>query len=276
MSTPSSNSSVSSVVAINGAQLIYDVSGDGPALVLIHAGIADRRMWDDQIPAFSRNYRVLRYDLRGYGQSDLPPEPYAHHEDLAGLMRHLGIAHAHILGASIGGQIAIDFTLAYPAMVRSLIRVASGVGEQEPSDVLKRAWKEMEIAAEADDFAQVIELELKLWVDGSNRGPESVNSAVRDRVREMNTALVDRIAEQDAAEEVQLKPPAIDRLAEIGVPTLIVVGDQDVPDVLAMADLMKTMIPNARKVVIPNAAHMVNMERLDDFNRVVLEFLGTH
>jgi 3-oxoadipate enol-lactonase len=266
---------ISGIAEVNGAHLAYDMTGNGPALVLIHAGIADRRMWDDQIPALNRDYRVLRYDLRGYGESDIPPEPFAHHDDLAGLLQHLRIDQAHILGVSQGGKVAIDFTLSYPAMVTSLIRVSSGVGEQEPSAILQRAWGEMEQAEEAEGLGRVLELELQLWVDGPTRSEQAVNTKVRDRVREMNAALFERIPQHEAAEESSLDPPAIERLTEIQAPTLIIVGDKDVPDVLAIAELMETQISNSRKVIFPDAAHMVSMERPDEFNRVVMEFLNS-
>jgi pimeloyl-ACP methyl ester carboxylesterase len=133
----------------------------------------------------------------------------------------------------------------------------------------------MEKAEEAEGLTRVIELELQLWVDGASRSPQDVNPTVRERVREMNTALFDRISEHEAADETPFSPPAIDRLGEISAPTLIIVGALDVPDVLAMADLMESRIPNATKVVIPEAAHMVNMERPEEFNRVVIEFLDT-
>jgi pimeloyl-ACP methyl ester carboxylesterase len=188
-------------------------------------------------------------------------------------MGYLGIAQAHILGISQGGQVAVDLTLSHPEMVMSLIRVSSGVGEREPSDDLKRAWQEMEQAEETEGLSKVIELELELWVDGPGRLPQAVNPTIRQRVRDMNTALFERIPEHEAAEESPLTPPAIDRLGEISTPTLIIVGDLDVPDVHSMAHLMETTIPNAKKVTIPNAAHMVSMERPEEFNRIVLEFL---
>ena len=108
---------------------------------------------------FSQHYQVVRYDLRGYGESTIPPQPYAHHDDLAALLQHLGIEQAHILGISMGGRVAIDFTLTYPEMVTSLIRVNSGVGEFEPSEVLQNAWAEMEKAEETEGLDAVIELE---------------------------------------------------------------------------------------------------------------------
>jgi 3-oxoadipate enol-lactonase len=258
---------------INGARIAYDIEGTGPPLVLIHAGIADRRMWDDQIPEFSNHYQVLRYDLRGFGESTIPPSSYAHHEDLAGLLHQLGIDRAHILGISQGGQVAIDFTISHPEMVMSLTRVSSGIGEREPSDALQQAWAEMERAEATEGLSKVIELELQLWVDGPERSAQAVNPTVRKRIREMNTALFARIPEHEAAEEIHLEPPAIERLNEIKAPTLVIVGKQDVPDVHTIAELLETSIKNAQKVVIPDAAHMVSMERPEEFNRIVLDFL---
>lgn len=269
------NTARSGIADINGATIAYDITGDGEALVLIHAGIADRRMWDPQIPDFSQRYRVVRYDLRGYGESTIPPQPYAHHEDLAGLLRHLKIDQAHILGISMGGRVAIDFTLAYPGMVKSLIRVNSGVGEVELSDVLQNAWAEMERAEETEGLDAVIELETRLWVDGPNRTPDQVSPAIRNKVHAMNAALFARIDEHEAAEELPLESAAIERLTEIAVPTLIIVSTEDVPDVRVAADLMESSIAGSRKVVISNAAHMVSMEQPEAFNKAVLEFLGT-
>ncbi len=273
MGTSQPTSSHSDLADINGATIAYDVIGEGPTLVLVHAGIADRRMWDEQIPVFSEHYQVVRYDLRGYGESTIPPQPYAHHEDLAELLHHLQIEQAHILGISMGGRVAIEFTLSHPEMVRSLIRVNSGVGEIAPSAVLQTAWEAMEAAEETEGLTAVIELENRLWVDGPNRSPKEVPSAIRDRVQEMNTALFARIAEHEAAEELPIEPPVGERFREISVPTLIIVGGEDVPDVHTVADLMETSITGSRKVVIPDAAHMVSMERPEVFNQAVLEFL---
>ena len=257
------------------AHIAYDVAGEGPALVLIHAGIADRRMWDDQIPAFSRDYQVVRYDIRGFGESTMPPTDYANHEDLAGLLDHLEIAQAHVLGISMGGKVALDFTLAHPDRVTSLIRVSADLPETPVSDVLKRAWDDMKAAEENNGLSDVIELEINLWVDGPNRKPGTVNQRVRDRVREMNTALFARIVEHDAATENRITPPTIERLQEIQVPTLNIVGEEDVPDVHTAAQLLKEGIRTAKMVNVPGAAHMVSMEKPEEFNDIVLEFLGS-
>jgi pimeloyl-ACP methyl ester carboxylesterase len=259
---------------INGAQIAYDITGTGPALVLIHAGIADRRMWDNQIPAFSHNYQVVRYDLRGFGESTMPPTEYAHHADLAALLDHLSIAQAHVLGISMGGGVATDFTLTHPEAVKSLIRVSAGFPETDISEVLKQAWDNLEAVETSAGQSAVIEPELDLWVDGPNRKPAPERAAIRAKIREMNTAILARSAEHDAAKPVRLTPPTIEPLQATGVQILNIVGEEDVPDIQTSAELLKRSIPTANVVNFPDTAHMVNMERPEEFNQVVLNFLA--
>jgi 3-oxoadipate enol-lactonase len=273
---PDQNATLTNTAEINGATIAYDVTGTGPALVLIHAGIADRRMWDEQIPAFSRNYQVVRYDVRGFGESTMPPIEYAHHEDLAGLLDHLGIDQAHILGISMGGGVATEFAITHPEATKSLIRVSADFPESEISDVLKRAWDEME-TREANGATQIelIELELDLWVDGPNRKPAPEREAIRQKIRQMNTAIFARATEQDAAKAIGLTPPTIEPLQKIHVPILNIIGDEDVPDMATAADLLERAIPTAKMVNFPDTAHMVTMERPEEFNEIVLNFLAT-
>jgi pimeloyl-ACP methyl ester carboxylesterase len=258
-------------VEVNGAPLYYDIAGAGHPLVLIHEGIADSRMYDDQFGAFAQHYRVIRYDVHGFGRSGIPAGSFSSHEALHDLLRVLGVERTYLLGMSMGGGIAIDFTLTYPTMVDALILVAAGVGGYTASDVVKQQWSEVGAALDRGDVAQAVELALRMWVDGPMRSAEQVDPAVRERVREM-MAHAFALPESDPQ---PLEPPALSRLAEIHVPTLIIVGSGDVPDILAQADLLEHGITGAQKVVIPGVAHVPNMERPQDFNRIVLDFLGT-
>jgi pimeloyl-ACP methyl ester carboxylesterase len=254
---------------VNGARLYFEVAGEGPAIVLLHAGIADSRMWDAQVGAFAEAFRVLRYDTRGYGRSNFPPGPFARHEDLHGLLRHFGIERAALVGCSMGGATAIDFALQHPEMVTALVPVASGLGGYQWSDVVSAYDEEEEAALERGDIDAVIELNLRFWVDGPRRTPEQVSPAVREAARAM-------LRDSSTSTEGQpqpLEPPAITRVAEIDTPTLVVVGDEDVADIGVIADLLVTGIRGARKAVITGAAHLPNMERPAEFNRSVLDFL---
>lgn len=265
---------------VNGAKLYYEVRGEGHPLVLAHAGIADSRMWDDQMDAFSQRYQVIRYDFRGCGQSEIPPEPYSLNEDLYGLLRALGVSRAHLIGVSMSGAMVVDFTLTHPEMVTALIPVASGLSGfgLELSDLPPEEAaleEEAEAAAEAGDFARANDLEVHIWVDGPRRTPDQVNPTVRERVREMNGLIYSRWEEQKRATHRRMEPPAAGRLAEIHAPTLVIVGDQDLTEVQLTTDALAAGIPGARKAVIPNAAHVPNMERPDEFNRIVLDFLAS-
>jgi 3-oxoadipate enol-lactonase len=266
-----SNEATTGYADVYGARLYFEMMGMGHPLVLIHAGIADSRMWDDQFTDFAEHYRVIRYDIRGFGKSAMPAGPSSTSRDLYGLLTALGIARAYVVGLSIGGGIAIDFTLRYPEMVSALVLVASGLGGTQPSAEMRRADATVDAALERGGIDAAVEAENRLWVDGPKRTPDQVDPTVRARVSEMNGALY-RLPEVDAPRE-RLDPPAIGRLGEIHVPTLILVGDGDVPDVIETANLLEQGIAGARKVVFPGVAHMVNMEQPEAFNRIVLNFL---
>ncbi|MCC7446975.1 MAG: alpha/beta hydrolase [Anaerolineae bacterium] len=257
---------------VNGARLYYEAAGAGEPLMLIHAGIADHRMWDDQWPVFTDQYRTIRYDVRGFGQSVMPAGVYDQTDDLYALLRLLHVEQTHVLAVSMGVGIALDFTLAHPAMVKSLIAVAPGASGGQPSETVRQQWAEIEALAQQGDIPGAVELELRMWVDGPRRTPDQVDGTVRARVRDMNLVnFQNSLSEQG----IPLTPerPAMARLAEIAVPTLVIVGDADVADILRNADSLAARIAGASKVVMPGVAHVPNMERPQDFNRIVLEFL---
>lgn len=264
-------------VDVEGARLYYETAGAGHPLVMLHAGIANMHYWDDQWEPFARAYRVVRYDIRGYGKSIMPPGPFNMRDDLYRLMRALGIERAYLMGASIGGGIVVDFALEHPEMVDALIPVVPGLsGGPPPSEEEMRQWREVEramtAAREEGNLDLVDEITARLWVDGPTRTPEQVDPAVRARVLRM---LRDNRAAEPAEEgsPVRLDPPARGRLHDIHVPTLVVLGDADVPGVNVNGDILASEIPGARKAVMHGVAHAPNMERPEEFNRIVLDFL---
>jgi pimeloyl-ACP methyl ester carboxylesterase len=263
---------------VNGARLSYEVAGSGHPVVLVHAGIADRRMWDDQFAPFAQRYRVIRYDQRGFGQSTVPAGLFAFHDDLYHLLRQLDVPQATLIGVSLGGATAINFALAHPEMVAGLVVVGSGLGGMEwppPSPEELALFSQVEEAGEAGDFATANEVEVHIWVDGPHRNPAAVNPGVRERVREMNLQTFTRHDENEQAQPQELEPPASVRLGEIQAPTLVLIGDQDVSSVQAIADHLAANIPGARKVVLPNTAHVPNMEQPETFNQLVFDFLDS-
>src|ERR687894_2826224 len=143
---------------VNGAALYYETMGAGEPLVLLHAGIADRRMWDRQFEALAERYRVVRFDRRGFGRSPLTDGPYAHHEDLRGLLDGLGIERASLVGCSMGGAAAIDFALRYPERVRAMVLVGSAVSGAESDEPPPKEWDQLVAPDEAGDLESVSEL----------------------------------------------------------------------------------------------------------------------
>jgi len=256
-----------------GAPLYYEVAGEGHPLLLIHAGVADSRMWNDQFEVFAQQYRVIRYDMRGFGRSSVPAGPFANHEDTFALLQHLGIKQAHVIGMSFGGLVALDFTLAHPERVTSLVLGAPSVsGRKSLSADVQRFAEEEEALIEQGNLEAATELNLRMWVDGPRRTPDQVDPTVRQRVYEMQYHAF-TVPIPDEAKEIALEPPATTRLAEIHVPTLLIVGEYDIPDKHELVAQLAIEIPQARQVVIPGAAHVINMEQPAEFNRIVLDFL---
>jgi 3-oxoadipate enol-lactonase len=255
-----------------GAPLYYEIAGHGQAVLFIHAGIADGRMWDEQISIFAQHYQTIRYDIRGFGQSQIPAAPFAHHADPAALLHALNIEKAHVIGNSFGGKIAIDFALTYPELVASLVLVAPSVGGDTPSPEVRQFWEEEEALLEQGDLKAATELNVRMWVDGPRRNSDQVSARIRQRVYDMQYHAF-TVPEPEGSEEITLQPPAITRLAEIRVPTLIIMGDYDFTDKLELAQQLSEQIPNAQLVIIPDTAHVLSMEQPEQFNQHVLSFL---
>ena len=263
-------------VPVPGGRLYYQESGAGPAVILMHAGIADHTMWDAQVGPFSGHYRIVRYDLRGFGRSSMPEADFMPHDDLRLLLEHLEIEKPALVGVSVSGGIAVDFAIAHPGGLWALVPVAAGLDGYDWSgdESLARFGAEEKAAIEAGDLDRAVELNVELWVDGPGRGPGDVDPAVRERVRQMQRAIFEK--GDPAGEALSLEPLAIERLDEIRAPTLAVVGDQDVPAIIEITDIIAARVPGARKAIIANAAHVPNMERPEEFNRLVLDFLDAH
>ncbi|MGD1905748.1 MAG: alpha/beta fold hydrolase [Leptolyngbyaceae cyanobacterium] len=263
----------SGLAKINGAQLYYEVEGTGQPLLLLHAGIADGRMWDAQFEAFSKVYQVIRFDLRGFGKSNMPPGAFSNHEDVHALLDFLKIKTVYLLGLSLGAAIALDFTLAYPSYVKALVLGAPSVSGENPSEQIRNLWEKEDEALEKDDFEEATELNLRFWVDGPHRQANQVSSRIRERVLEMQMDIFKKDIPEDI-QEIELSPPAIERLREISIPVQAMVGDLDLEEKIALTDRLINQISKSRKVTIPGAAHMLNMEKPEVFNQSVIDFLA--
>ncbi len=268
---------------VNGTTLYYEVAGAGHPFILVHGHLLDRRSWDDQFAIFAQQYRVVRYDQRGFGDSGLitKGQPYSDRQDLYELMKFLDIESAFLMGVSGGGALAIDFTLEHPELVDALIPVTAGVSGYQPSEEVMKAnpdvvrmYTGLNRAFEQHDIPQVVEISLQLWTDGPGRLPGQAAADVRERVREMTAHNWMRPDDEAQAETppVALDPPAIGRLAEIRVPTLVILGEFDGPNPL---EQLTKEIPGAKKAVMAETAHHPFMEKPAQFNQIVLDFLGS-
>ncbi|MDQ6709310.1 MAG: alpha/beta hydrolase, partial [Candidatus Dormibacteraeota bacterium] len=256
---------------VEAAKLWYEVVGQGPPLVLIHSGITDSRSWKPQMEAFARGFEVLRYDMRGFGQSDTTHGEYSARADLLTVMDAAGVRQAALLGVSMGSSLAIDVTLAHPDRVSALVVVGPGFSGRQQSDAFKALMGEVDQIFEEKGLDATIEREMEIWLYGKGRTAADVDPALRAAVFEMDRFNSERFPADMKARP--LDPPAAGRLQEIGVPTLIVVGDRDLYDVMDAAEQLEAGITGARRVVMPGTAHVPNMEQPDVFNRIVLEFL---
>jgi pimeloyl-ACP methyl ester carboxylesterase len=258
------------------AQLAYQTAGQGFPVVLLHAGIADSRMWAGQVEALRQRYQAVTYDMRGYGQCLPVDEAYTPQGDVIALLDHLGIAQAVLVGCSNGGRIAINTALAYPERVKALIHVNGGLNgfdylaHMSPQELDLET--QIEAAAEQGDLDLTNELEVRLWVDGLQRSPDQVDPAVRQLVAQMNRQAL-LYQQQGLGQEVPLQPPAAERLANLTLPMLIVTGTLDTPSAQACAEYILQRAPQARQVLIPDTAHLPNLERPAEFNQAILEFL---
>lgn len=259
---------------VGEAKLYYEIAGEGTPLVMLHAGVADSRQWDNEFRRFAEDHRVLRYDRRGYGRSEPVEGEYSHLGDLVRLLDELGLREPLVvMGCSMGGGLAMDFALDHPTRVKALIMVGAGPGGLEldvPPHPKEAAAEE---AFEAGDLDKVAELETQIWFDGIGRTPGQVDQRMRELAYEM-----DRLALSHEAKELgtllpDTEAPAVGRLPELHVYVLVVVGAEDIPFLHAAAEYMTERLPRVRAATIEDAAHLCNMDQPEEFYRVVKGFL---
>ena len=260
------------VVPVAGTELRYSVAGSGPPLAFVHAGITDSRLWNHQVAAFADGYRVITYDLRGYGRSALPPEPYAHHEDLLSLFDALEVDRAHVVGASMGAATAVDFALENPGRVRSLTLIGPAIGGYDYDDPDTMAgWSAATEAFDSGDWDGAATIEADMWLAGVGRDLEDIDPAVRDLVHEM--LLRSYGLEDDRATERELDPPAVARLEELAVPVFLVHGEHERADIVDVAHLIENSLDDVTIEVLADTAHLPSLERPEAFTATLESFL---
>ncbi|MEP6910995.1 MAG: alpha/beta fold hydrolase [Actinomycetota bacterium] len=257
------------------AELHYEVAGEGPPVVLVHEGITDSRMWDPQWTSFPPLHKTVRYDMRGFGETPISPGSFSNARDLVELLERLALGPAAIVGVSLGGRVALEVAVARPDLVSALVLVGSGLPGHDWTEETQAGWAEEGAALERGDLDAAVEVNLRMWVDGPGRSANDVDPRVREFVGLMQRrALELQMPVGDDADEEPLVPDLADRLGEITVPTLIIVGEEDRPDMHTIADRLAAAIPHARRATIPATAHVPSIERPEEFDRLVLEFLA--
>lgn len=264
-------------VDVPGGRLYFRVDGDGPPVVLVHAGIADLRSWDPVVPGLvEAGFRAVRYDRRGFGRSETEDVAFSNRADLVALLEALAIERAAVVGNSAGGQIAIDTAIEQPDRIVAVVGVAAGLGGFEAAltpeeDALIAEMDRLEEADEPDVDA-IVDLDLRVWVAGPGQPRDRVPAWLRERVAEMDRAAND--PGRVRGRPIVLQPPASVRLEELRCPVLAVAGSLDLSDVARAALHLAANAPHARAVILPDVAHMIGMERPTELIRLVSKFLG--
>jgi 3-oxoadipate enol-lactonase len=265
----------SGFIEVDGGRIYYEVEGSGHPLLLIHGGLGSLRMWDDQVPAFAERHRVIRFDTRGFGRTETDDVEFSNRADAVSVLDHAGADTAYVIGQSRGGMIALDVALEFPERVDALVSVAGGIGgyqPQLPAGADAPPWDEMERLWTSKEWDRLAELETRVWVDGWGQPPSRVDPELRRRVQDW--ILTTYRAEKAEGRPQPLESPAVERLAELRVPTLVLVGGVDEAGGVAAERHLAASVAGARAVEFPNVAHMIQLEEPKRFNQVVLEFLA--
>ncbi|MFD9902867.1 alpha/beta fold hydrolase [Streptomyces sp. NPDC059063] len=245
--------------------LSHDVAGDGPALVLLHSGVCDRRMWDAQWAALiDAGYRLVRCDFRGFGETPAPDRPHSDAEDVLALLDSLGIGQAALVGSSFGGHVALEIAARWPDRISALALLCSALPGHEPSAELTALGEREEALIEAGDIVGATELMVDSWL-----GPDA-DETVREAVRRMQRHAFD--VQVSAAEEFDSIEAEFD-LAAVRAPCLALSGAHDLADFRQIAARLPDLLASADHVELPWAGHLPSLERPSAVTDLLIGFL---
>lgn len=258
--------------SIEGKQIYYEEAGSGHPLVLVHSALMNSTMWADQVPVFAQHFRTITLDLYGFGKSAFTDQKIMNHAlDLKGLLDHLGIEKTHILGLSMGAEAVLSFALEYPERVSALVLVSSGLDGFDYSKYGPITWWENFIGAiHQKEFDKAIDVFMGAAVDGVD---VPASPAVRERARAIMKTYNFRHYYDDELMWWGPDVPPIEQLDKIKFPLLVMIGAEDHPIHVDIADEYVKRVPGAKKVIVPGAAHVINFQQPEFFNKTVLDFL---
>lgn len=260
---------------VPGASLYYETDGspDDPALLLIHAGIAQLRMWDPQIETLSKDHFVVRFDERGFGMTEAEAGEFSDRADALAVLDHLGVDTVTAIGCSRGGMIAIDLAVDAPDRIRGLVTIGSGpAGHPEIEETPHEA--ELYAVMEAATGVEKLRLEADFWDVGPLRDATALDPGFVATARELNVANLSHINENHRG--TALDPSAYERLGEIAVPALIMVGEHDVSVMMPETVTLLERIAGSEDYRFAEAAHIPSVEQPEEFEAVLVPWLARH
>jgi 3-oxoadipate enol-lactonase len=264
---------------VAGASLYYEAEGhiSAPAVLLIHAGVATLRMWDPQIAALAKKHYVIRFDTRGYGETETEDVPFSDVDDALALLDHLGIVRATVVGCSRGGRIALDLAVEHPARVAGLVTIGSGPAGFPETELTEREdalFDELDALLAGQKWEELNRRETELWTIGPERRAADLDPAFVAKAYELSEPNIRH--HSDAPTPIPLDNPAYYRVADIDAPTLIIVGDHDLSEALAQYEYLAETIPGADSCRFPDSAHLPSVEQPEEFTRMLLDWLTKH
>ena len=272
MTAASELASELSFFASADGDLAYLDVGTGDPVVLLHSGFADHRVFDDQLPSLAAEFRVIAPDIRGHGFSDNASGPFRWADDLAGLLRHLDLGPAVLVGLSMGAGVATDTALEHPELVRAIVVSGGGTSafEYKDPELLQHTARAGQLLA-AGDIAGWLD-QFTEGVAGPHRTVDDVDPSVIRRLRELTAHTIAKHTPGERDWYVPLGDPW-PRVPKLDVPVLALHGALDWPDSLAMANRFVDTVPNGRSVTIEGVGHYPNMENPERFNELLTDFL---
>lgn len=253
---------------VNGADLFYDEVGTGPAVLFIHAGVADSRMWNQQWSM--DGLHLIRFDMRGFGESALGKTRFSDHEDALSLLDHLDVEKAVVVGCSIGSAVTLQMADSAPERIAGMVLVGADAPGFDPGiDYESPEWPDVLEAFERGDLHRVAELDAEIWLAGRDRSTKDIAASLVDLFIDMDLGALASESDREKLEESQ----PLQDIPEIDAPVRVVVGDRDLPQVVAAAQHLAERMSDRRADVIPDAAHLPSMDRPDVFNAIIGDFL---